>query len=358
MKNLLVPAAIRVDSARVLLAAVLSAAPLAQAAMPAMPEIPVTLPEGVRQPLIAKRQPLALRKLALIDEATAINTSCASVVKGSSPHQICLARQKQFNELIEALSVAMDALADEIDAAVTRYATISRMNAMANRLGWSADEQTRLSLALNALAFDGEPNVASTEIRRAWQDVLARGPGGDIARSAALGDGPGLPGAGQQTAYADCAIFALANATGLPYGVVAARAAKLIGEGDWRDGAERANPQKAIEQKGLIGGEVVMLAEAFGQVEVVPRTAFAKTLKEGRTVMINVVPTDGSLGSGHQVVLTKAFQHGGASWYEMVDSNQGALRRLYLSARELDTLLQENGVAFRPESGTTPMLLR
>ena len=31
---------------------------------------------------------------------------------------------------------------------------------------------------------------------------------------------------------------------------------------------------------------------------------------------------------------------------------------LFLSAKELHTLLKENGVAFRPEPGTTPTLLR
>lgn len=227
---------------------------------------------------------------------------------------------------------------------------INAMNALAKRLGWSAAEQDRLATALNRLGSDGDQNVTDTQIRRAWQDVLARGQGGDIARKAAQGDGPGLSGAGKQS-FEDCTIFALANASGLPYSVVAARATKLIGEGEWRDAAARANPQKAIEQKGLIGGEVVMLAEAFGQAEVVPSSAFAKTLKEGRPVMVNVVPENGNVEGGHEVVLTKVFQHGGETWYEMMDSNQGPQRRLYLSSKELNTMLQENGVAFDPETG-------
>lgn len=233
---------------------------------------------------------------------------------------------------------------------------INEMNALAKRLGWSAEEQARLATALNHLGADGTEGVTDVQIRRAWQDVLVRDPDGDIARKAAQGDGPGLSGAGKQTQFEDCTIFALANAAGLPYSVVAARANKLIGEGEWRDAAVRANPQKAIEQKGLIGGEVVMLAEAFGQVEVVPSTAFAKTLKEGRPVMVNVVPQSGNVEGGHEVVLTKAFQHGGETWYEMMDSNQGAQRRLYLSSKELNTMLQENGVAFRPDPKTTPKL--
>ncbi|HSD97357.1 MAG TPA: hypothetical protein VLB06_09465 [Sulfuricaulis sp.] len=232
---------------------------------------------------------------------------------------------------------------------------INEMNALAKRLGWSADEQDRLATALKRLGADGEQNVTDTQIRRAWQDVLARGRGGEIARAAAQGDGPGLSGAGKQS-FEDCTIFALANASGLPYSVVAARATKLIGEGEWREAAARANPQKAIEQKGLIGGEVVMLAEAFGQAEVVPSSAFAKTLKEGRPVMVNVVPENGNVEGGHEVVLARTFQHGGETWYEMMDSNQGPQRRLYLSSKELNTMLQENGVAFRPDPGTTPKL--
>ena len=235
---------------------------------------------------------------------------------------------------------------------------INDMNALAKRLGWSAEEQARLAAALNRLGADGTQGVTDVQIRRAWQDVLARGQDGDIARKAAQGDGPGLSGAGKQSQYEDCTIFALANAAGLPYSVVAARATKLIGEGEWRYAAERANPQKVIEQKGLIGGEVVMLAESFGQVEVVPSSAFAQTLKQGRPVMVNVVPRNGNVEGAHEVVLTKAFQHGGETWYEMMDSNQGPQRRLYLSSKELNTMLQENGVAFRPEPGTTTNLLR
>ncbi|MGZ5385732.1 MAG: hypothetical protein ACXWH0_17360, partial [Acidimicrobiia bacterium] len=97
-------------------------------------------------------------------------------------------------------------------------------------------------------------------------------------------------------------------------------------------------------------------AESFGRAEVVPSSDFAKTLNEGRRVLVNVVPQGGS--GGHEVVLTKAFQHGGENWYEMMDSNQGPIRRLYLSHKELSTILQENGVAFRSDPGKTPMLLR
>lgn len=245
------------------------------------------------------------------------------------------------------------AAVDTRDPEVIRI--INGMNALAKKLGWSADEQARLDKALNSLGADGDGTSAQS--REAWQNVLARGQGESFAREASQGEGPGFPSAGTQS-HQDCAVFALANASGLPYGVVATRATELIRQGEWRDAAERANPQKAIEKKGLIGGEVVMLAEALGQAEMVSRTDFAKTLKEGRAVMVGVVPVDGDFRNGHQVVLTKAFQRGGETWYEMVDSNQGPQRRLYMSEQELTRIQKENGVAFRPEPGTTTTLLR
>lgn len=342
---------------RLLLIMVLFSAAHVHAGIPAVPEISLALPDTVRQPLIAKRQPLALRKLALVDEGNAITQSCAGVKTGSSQHQSCLARLAQFNSKADVLSEEMDQLADEIYAAEARH-IIGSMNSLAKRLGWDADELARLDKALNSLAADGDPNVTEGQIRSAWQNVLARGSDSAIAQKAAGGGGPGLPGAGMQTGFRDCAIFALANAAGLPYGVAAARAAKLISEGEWRDAAARANPQQTIEQKGLTGGEVIMLAEAFGQVEVIRSGDFAKTLKDGRPVMVNVVPASGDVMAGHEVVLTKVFQNGGETWYEMLDSNQGPLRRLYVSTKELNAMLQENGVAFRRDPGTTPQLLR
>lgn len=342
-----------------LLAAVLFTVTLVYAGIPAMPEIPLTLPEDIREPLIAKRQPLALRKLSLIEEGNALNQSCANVKKGSSQHKSCLTKQEQYNAEVQVLRDDLDKLADDIDVAIAAHRTriIKSMNALARQLGWSADEQVRLDNALNSLDSDGDP-ATSAQIVQAWDDVLARGTNGVVAKAAAEGAGPGFPGASEQTRYQDCAVFALANVAGLPYGVAAARAAKLIGEGEWHDAATRANPQSVIEQHGLTGGEVVMLAEAFGQVEVVRSSDFAKTLKEGRPLLVNVVPEDGNVYGGHEVVLTKVFQHAGENWYEMIDSNQGPQRRLYLSAREMNTILQENGVAFRPEPGTVPKLFR
>jgi hypothetical protein len=235
---------------------------------------------------------------------------------------------------------------------------IKGINALAKQLGWSVDKQARLDRALNSLGIDPATWSDRDQIQRIWHRVLTRGQSADLVREASQGGGLGFPGAGKQTTYTDCSVFALANAAGLPYGVVAARAAELIRQGEWRRVDERAYPQKVIEQEGLMGGEVVMLAEAFGRAEVVPFPDFTKTLQGGSPVLVNVMPKSGDARFGHEVVLTKTFQHGGETWYVMMDSNQGPQQRLFLSAKELNTMLKENGVAFYPEPKTTPKLLR
>ena len=341
---------------RFLFVALLASGLQAQAAIPGVPEIPQMLPDGVRQPLIARRQPLAQLKLGLVDEGSAINRTCVNLERGSAAYLSCLGRQKKFNDDVAALTVLMDRLASDIDSIVEKY-TIEYLNAFAKRQEWSLEKRGRVAGALRSLRADGDSNATDVQIRAAWRDVLARGTDSEVARRAVQGDGPGFPGAGTQS-FEDCAVFALANATGRPYGFVAGMAAELISKGEWREPADRANPQKAIEEGGLTGGEVILLAETFGQAEVIRSTDFARTLREGRTVMVNVVPQSGDVSSGHEVVLTKAFQHDGQTWYAMMDSNQGPQRRLYLSARELSTIQQESGVAFRPEPGTVPRPLR
>ena len=98
------------------------------------------------------------------------------------------------------------------------------------------------------------------------------------------------------------------------------------------------------------------MAEAFGQAEVVADADLAKTLKGGRPVLVDVVPSGGS--GKHQVLLTKTFQHAGDTWFEMMESYQGPQRRLYVSAAELKLMQLENAVAFEPDAQKTPLLLR
>jgi len=90
----------------------------AYAAIPALPEIPTTLPDAVREPLIAKRKPLALKKQALISEGEANTRQCTNIKEGSEQHQACLSKLREFNAKVEALRVERDRLADEIEAAI------------------------------------------------------------------------------------------------------------------------------------------------------------------------------------------------------------------------------------------------
>lgn len=318
--------------------------------IPVLPELSPAL-AAAHPELVRRRAELMVERLRLRELANRHNAACGAVLEGSPEEQRCeIAR--------EPLTRDRDRHADASWKFIGQH-LIDSMNLLAgSRQDWTPDERKRLDLALRKLGFDGDQKVTDVQVRQAWQDVLARGQTPELARLAAVGDGPGLHGAGQQTKYEDCAVFALASAAGLPYGVVAARAAELVAAGEWRTPGERAAPQKTIEQDGLVGGEVILLAEVFGEVEVVGSKDFAATLRGGRPVMVNVVPPGGEFTGGHQVVLAKVFQRGDQTWYEMIDSNQGPLRRLYLSAAELDVLLQENGVSFRPEKGTKAPLLR
>jgi len=281
--------------------------------------------------------------------------NCRGVEAGSAKVSECVAEATTVKAAAKEYRAAVEQFKGGIANAQQAYKVLTGLKAMAKRLGWEEKEQERLAKALNALGADGNDDTTRAEFILAWQEIMARGQGGVLASEAARGDGPGFPGAGEQINFKDCAIFALANAAGVPYSVVAARATKLINEEEWRSNKEQADPQKVIEKIGLNGGEVIMLAESLGQAEVVTSKDFAKVLNEGRPVMVNVMPQG---GGGHEVVLTKSFQHGGGTWYEMMDSNQGPVRRLYLSDHELNAILQENGVAFRPQTGTVPNLLR
>ena len=324
--------------------------------IPKIVDVPDSFTSQQKKTFTKEREKVIEEKKNLNTRISDFNLKCEKVEKKTSLEQECADEQARIKEgkgkLIEAINQFNKGIFDALEA----IRIIGAMNALAKDLGWSADEQLRLDSALNKLDFDGDTSVTSTTIVQTWQDILTRGHGEDFMKEAAQGKGPGLPGAGKQS-FEDCTIFALANATGLPYPEVAARATKLIREGKWRNAAESSNPQKTIEKHGLIGGEVVMLAEAFGRVEVINSADFAKTLKEGHTVMTNVVPSNGDFKKGHQVVLTKTFQHKGETWFELIDSNQaGSGQRLYLSKKELYIIQKENGVVYRPDRGTIPKI--
>ena len=327
--------------------------------IPALSAVPENLPEKIEVRLDNKR-------LSLLEERR-VWAKAADDFNALTAEQQTDAQFKALNDRRGQLinqAIAFNREVAEAEAALgppnqDDIREIAGIIALAKQLGWSAERQDRLERALNSLhntrVHGGDLEGAS--IRSVWRSIEARGQGGDFARETAQGEGQELYAAGTQTRYGDCAIFALASATGRPYGEVAAQAAFLISKGEWRTGAERAHPEELMEQHGLDGGEVILLAESFGESQVVPRVDFPRVLGQGRPVLVTVVSEDGN--APHQAVLTKAFTHNGEyPWYEMIDSHQETQDRRYLSAGELKTMLLQDGVAYRPEQGSTVPLLR
>ena len=227
--------------------------------------------------------------------------------------------------------------------------------------GWSSKDPAHLIGQLEALGSDGTKGTTVGQGYEAWSNMRTRENDSELIREAARTGGVGFPGAGQQSTK-DCTLFALANAAGLPYGVVAARAAEMISSAGWRSPAEQAAPE-GVFKKGLSGYEVIILAEAFGQAQVVSRTEFATTLDGGRPILLGVVLTEKAENDKysqgyHEVVLTKSFRYKDETYFEMMDSNQPATARRYLTEKELGAIMFENGVAFRPDPLTTPKLFR
>lgn len=326
---------------------------------PALAAIPAGLPPAQETHLRQRQTEIATHRTSFTAAMEAYNrTPRTGIVVGS-------AAEAQLNRQIAAVNSARAAyiaevilLNREVAQAGERLRVIKAMTAYARQAAdWSEEKKARIAVALNQLGFDGDEHVTDKMIRATWSIILARDPADGLTAAASAGDGPGFPGAGTQS-HEDCAVFALANASGRPYGLVAASATELIRQAEWRPTTERVAPEQTIKRRGLNGGEVILLAETFGRTSVVASAEFAATLRAGRRILVNVVPANGDLDAGHEILLTKTFQHEGATWYTVMDSNQAPDRFLYLTHQELSIILQENGVTFEPESGQTPALLR
>ena len=233
---------------------------------------------------------------------------------------------------------------------------------LAMQRGWTDSERARLAVALSGLPLPRKYiDTAGNPVP--WRAILARSGDAQLAREAAAGVGPNLWSAGMQTRYEDCALYAIAVAAGLPYGVVAARATALIAAESWRESKGNPSaptPEQVIEKAGMTGGETIFLAQSFGQVSVVTPYAFNLALQAGHPIMTSVSTSlDPVRPELREVVVTKAFAHDGAPWYELVDSGrQAALRPLYMSEPEMHSILWENGIVYSPNRGTTPALLQ
>lgn len=294
--------------------------------------------------LAGERVQLSAERQALRVKTKRHNAACGAVEEGSPQEAPCRQALTELNGEIEAHIGRSD---DFNKRAVIKDAIV-----LSRTLRWEKQKRDRLAEALKHLDLPDDFTPAPGDAARIWRDVVARPESPELVAEAGRARGAELwsAGAGQQTVHGDCAIFALANAAGVPYSVVAARAGELIRQAPWRSSAERAKPQATMEA-GLTGAEVLMLTESLGQVQVVPPSRFAETLRQSRPVMVNVFP-------GHEVVLSKSFQHSGETWYEVIDSYQGPLRRLYISHRELTTLLNENGIVYQSAPRAGIKLLR
>lgn len=236
---------------------------------------------------------------------------------------------------------------------------IDGLNAEAARLGWDRTKRDRLDLALRNLDLDKSWDYRPEKMGPTWRAVRLRGSDAGLTADAkASGQSAWPAGAGLQANDKDCALFALANAAERPYGFVAARAAELMRHASWRTAAERSAPEETLTT-GLNGGEVIMLAEILGEARTANPNDFTAALARGRAVMLNVgVGVDHHQEPiGHQVVLTRSFTHAGETWFEVMDSGEGATGRLYLSEAELHTVMLENGIVYSPEKNTTAGLL-
>jgi len=325
--------------------------------------VPAGWPEAVRSGLEGERTALQARWEAFQSHRAEFASEFAGTRVGTP--QAAAAAQRKAELTQEANAIVEDA--DRFNARVAQAAreqtvapaaedpaararrVIDGLNALAAQWDWSQEKRDRLDAALRALDVDGAATTVG-EVKLTWQAIKARGDDPALA-AAALAAGPGAIGAGQQTSFNDCAVFALAGASNQPYGVVAARATQLLREASWRTAAERADPQGTIETAGLNGGEVIMLAEILGEAEVVPHDAFAATLLAGRPILVNVYPSAGR--GAHEIVVTRNFTHEGQEWFEVLESNHGPQGRYYLTDHELDIIQQEKGVAYRPAPGQT-----
>lgn len=215
----------------------------------------------------------------------------------------------------------------------------------AKKLGWAEADRARLDAALTALGPDGTEELTSDKVEFAWSLTISKTDDPDLSKAADAVAGQVRPAVAQQGKN-DCAVAAVATAAGLPYDTVAARAEEILGKAEWLTPYERKAPLEEVSVRGgFNGGETVMLAESLGQVEVVSSGEFAKVVEAGRPVMARVIT---SSGEDHEVVLTRAFQYEGKTWFEMADPGSPKARR-FVSQEHLNSILMEKGIAFRSD---------
>lgn len=341
--------------AGIVFALVLAATPAsAQLARPSA--VPVQLDESVKSPLETERSGLDARWAELVASTSEHNQVCSRVsAREAEEMRTCPARQAALTSAVRAYLTALSTYEVRLGEAILEL-YVREMRSRAQTFGWSPDEQSRLENALRGLALDrAEVVMDLRRLSELWYEIRRRGGDAALIAAADTGRGPPLFSAGMQSNQ-DCAVYALAAASGAPYRAVAERAAEFIDEGRWRPYHERIDPAATV-RAGLTGGEVVMLAEMLGQAEIVPPAGFADSLRQGRSVIVTVAVRARDAVALHSVVLSRTFRHGDEDWFEVIDSSRASQQqRLFVSASELDSMLMENGVAFRPDGdGRIPL---
>lgn len=228
---------------------------------------------------------------------------------------------------------------------------------------WERQERNRVREALDLIVLDRDNRSTTAAIGAAWGRLYATEGSADLVARAANGDGPGLLASGRQLGQ-DCAVYAIATASGRSYDEVSAVASALIRRGTYRTRSERDDPRAVLQNEGLNAGELILLAEALGEVEIVPADRFAAALRQGRPVTVGVwAPAyqliNGTVAEGvgrHQIVLSRTFQTGRETWFEVIDSNHDA--PLYVRLSDLAAIQAENGLAYRAEPRREPHLLQ
>ena len=333
------------------------------AGLPALSDIPNTLTDAQKRDFSEERRAIEEQYRKYSEAGTTFNKKTAEEQTSDELAALLVQQQAYINAANSFNEKVQDARFPGLKGRASRASVpvadvIKGMDAMAGTLGWPAKKRAHLNVILNALKSGREVVGTSEQIKKAWKAILARKGDAVFASEAASGHGPDLSGAGTQTDFNDCAVFALSAASDRPYGFVAARAASLIRDGEWNDPVERAHPDQVIGKWGIYDLEIVMMSEILGRADVVTASNFGKVLQQNHPIMVGVVSENGDMDGGHEVVLTRSFQHGGQTWYAVMDSNQGPARRLYASSKELDLMIQDNGVTFRPDVKATPQLLR
>jgi hypothetical protein len=98
----------------------------AQAALPAIPEIPSSLPEPARAALTPKLVALTQRQEASIAKGEALKQHCTGLEKGSPAHRECLSQKTAFDKEVADLREDVRAFEAEIQAAMPAAVKKSR----------------------------------------------------------------------------------------------------------------------------------------------------------------------------------------------------------------------------------------